>query len=264
MSHLGPWQRVTARHRCTVCDKPDWCLVHQDNTATICMRVASDRPLPCGGWLHKRGSVTPPRRPALPTHINYVHDWDRILRVMGDNTDSAERNRYAQALGVAPHVVAGLGVVYAEPYDAWGWPMRSATGEVIGIRLRSDTRKWAVTGSHQGLFFRLRKPAGRVYIVEGPTDTAAALSIGLEAIGRPSCTGGVDLIREWIGRHSVRETVIVADSDDPGVNGAETLSAKIGIRHCVVTLPKKDMRAYVCAGGSYALVESIVRGALWR
>jgi len=32
----------------------------------------------------------------------------------------------------------------------------------------------------------------------------------------------------------------------------------------VVTLPKKDMRAYVCAGGSYALVESIVRGAIWR
>jgi hypothetical protein len=59
--------------------------------------------------------------------------------------------------------------------------MNDGKRSVIGIRLRNDLgRKWAVTGSRQGLFLPGPHPGQTVLIVEGPTDAAAAVDLGVQ------------------------------------------------------------------------------------
>src|SRR6185295_4140079 len=95
---------------------------------------------------------------------------------------------FAATLGVKSEALEALGCAWAEPYRAWAFPMRNGDRNVIGIRLRNDAgHKWAVKGSKQGLFSPSYPASQTGFICEGPTDTAAALSIGLWAIGRPSC-----------------------------------------------------------------------------
>ena len=40
--------------------------------------------------------------------------------------------------------------------------------------------------------------AGPIYVVEGPSDVAAATALGLLAIGRPSNSGGAEHVAGWV------------------------------------------------------------------
>jgi 5S rRNA maturation endonuclease (ribonuclease M5) len=110
--------------------------------------------------------------------------------------------------------------------SGWSFPMRDEQGVVIGIRIRGyNGSKFAVKGSHEGIF----TPTGivtteRVVITEGPTDAAALLDLGFDAIGRPSCTGGIRILSKWIQIHRPREVVVLGDNDEPGVLGAHELA----------------------------------------
>jgi len=59
--------RVTRRHPCPVCGKPDWCLASPDGTRVLCMRQPSNRPHPkSGGWWHNREDRDTRPREAAP------------------------------------------------------------------------------------------------------------------------------------------------------------------------------------------------------
>ena len=47
------WQRVSRQQRCPVCGKADWCVVSDDESMALCMRIESDRPGKSGGWIHR-------------------------------------------------------------------------------------------------------------------------------------------------------------------------------------------------------------------
>jgi hypothetical protein len=100
-------------------------------------------------------------------------------------------------------------------------------------------------------------------LCEGPTDTAAALSIGLYAIGRPSCSGGGPDILLAIKRLNIRRLIFVADNDDPGLRGADTLSSMVDIPHCLFTLPCKDMRTAVNKGMDAEVLEAMTKNLRW-
>jgi hypothetical protein len=146
---------------------------------------------------------------------------------------------------------------------AVGFPMRDADGKVSGIRLRnSNGDKWAVSGSHDGLFFDPSLTLGddrELVVCEGPTDTAAAYTLGLPAVGRSSCMTGLELLKALCLRLKVRLVTIVSDSDSPkrkpdgslwrpGIEGAMALGSKLGRWHRVVVPPKKDLREWVGSG----------------
>jgi hypothetical protein len=104
--------------------------------------------------------------------------------------------------------------------------MRDENCKIIGIRRRfGDGHKRAITGSRNGLFI----PAGLskdkpLFICEGPTDTAAALDLGFEAIGRPNCDSKIDMtVRFARGRR----IMIVCDNDPPGREGAKKLAGEL-------------------------------------
>jgi DNA primase len=92
----------------------------------------------------------------------------------------------------------------------------------------------------------------RLVIAEGPTDTAAILGLGFQAVGRPSCEGGVQQLVRLVRRLHVADVVIAADRDPPGQRGAARL-ADVLVQHAPVRVitppePAKDMREWIARG----------------
>jgi len=238
------------------------------------MRVKSDRPTRNGGWLHQVTDAPPrpapreyvPRPPRRPSP-----DWPALLRRFKRDTRTAEVMRLAASLGVSPGSLSRLGVVWAAPHRAWAFPMCDALRKTTGIRLRAaNGRKWAVSGSRNGLFWPADLAgAGPLLFCEGPTDTGALLDLGYDAIGRPSCTGAVDLVIEVVRGLRVRDVVVVADADEQGIDGADRLARALteeGHRPKVIQPQRaKDARAWVAAGATRAVVDSAIQdGLYWR
>jgi DNA primase len=116
--------------------------------------------------------------------------------------------------------------------EAWSFPMRDATGSIVGIRLRlPNGRKLAITGSNNGLFIPSDLPAHshQLLIAEGESDCAALLDLGFEAIGRPGCENGTRLLIRLVTRIRPTEIVIVSDGDEPGLRGADKLAAAMRV-----------------------------------
>jgi 5S rRNA maturation endonuclease (ribonuclease M5) len=142
--------------------------------------------------------------------------------------------------------------------------MFSATGDTIGIRLRTiDGKKFAVKGSRQGLFIPEMVPRKELVVTEGPTDTAAALSLDLFAIGKPSCLGCENMVNELVALHRIRTVVVVADRDAPGQRGAERLQATLSVPSVIFTPPAKDFRAAVNAGMTKEIAVAMIKNQVW-
>ena len=169
--------------------------------------VAGRRPLP-----------SPPRR-RPPINATAIHrDW------LASTTPGAVA-AFAASLGVSAPSLAAVGAAWAAPYAAWAFPMCDGYGNVVGIRLRKERGKFAVRGSRQGIFLCAGVSAQRtLFVCEGPTDTAAALDLGLFAAGRPNCCCGGLEMRTYARRHKCDRAVIIADNDKPGLDGARRWS----------------------------------------
>ena len=270
------WVRVNRHRPCPVCAKYDWCGVTADGVFACCMRVKSNRPTRNGGWLHRltdsaprpvpRLYLPPPRTPAP-----CITDWIALLRRFEHDTRTAEVERLAAALGVSPGSLSRLGIVWVAHRHAWGFPMRDAAQEVIGIRLRTKSGfKFAVAGSHNGLFWPADLTgAGPLLFCEGASDTAALLDLGYDAIGRPSCAGATELVVEVARRLRRGQVVVVADADGPGMDGADRLARAMtdaGYRPKVIRpVQGKDARAWVQAGATRAVLDNVIADArYWR
>lgn len=255
----------------------------------------------------------------------------------------------AKQLGIRTEALVKLGVGYlpvvhfkrSTNYDGqYTFPMRDATGKIIGFGLRNSTdgrRKTAIMGGKNGLFFapgttqkafldqwarlkdhgltcpicgkddwclvdaedtdnpaavicsREESPRGYgeagwlhilddrwvdpnsnlsilpadahpVLVFEGATDTAAAMSLGFVAVGRPSNTGGMQMLATLL---LGRDVVIVGENDDAGLVGAEkTKEALTDIARTVrMVFPPmgiKDMREWLQTGVSREAVEEYI------
>lgn len=260
------WIRVNRKRRCPVCDHADWCGFSPDGTAAICMRVESDHVTDNGGWLHRLSDplpvyVAPVRR------IEPAPDLNGLWRRWEKETDYHDIDGLGMSLGVDADALQAIGCVWNG--QAWAFPMKDAQKALIGIRLRApDGRKWAVTGSRSGLFIPDRYPYcvddGTMYLCEGPTDLAAAMTLGLYAIGRPSCVGQEDFILAYLRNLKVRRVVIIVDNDTPGVQGARKLQSMLKVRSCLWCSPTKDIREFVNRGGTANLIESSIRDLVWK
>jgi hypothetical protein len=164
-------------------------------------------------------------------------------------TDSA-LNRLATGLGVSAAALRRLGTGWNGV--SFTFPMRQPSSKIIGIRTRYPSGfKAAEKGSRQGLFVPADLPGNGVLVIcEGATDAAAALDLGLAAVGRPSCSCGAATL---VVLAKGREVVIIGDNDPPGRRGAESLASAL-TPYCptvrVVYPPDgvKDLRQWKLAG----------------
>lgn len=258
---MNDWLHCTRSNPCPICQKPDWCCIGQ--RFVNCMRIASEHPCKNGGWLHSTGSTMElrplPRRPGRVAKI----DAPSLMQGFDRETTVGMIEQLAFELGVSADSLEAIGAAWAFGHGAWAYPMRDWRGSIIGVRLRDHNgHKWAITGSHAGLFYGEDK-AHTVYICEGPTDTAAAMTIGLCAIGRPSCRGCEEEVDKLIHRKGARVAVILADNDGPGYDGAQKLQTMLSVPSVIMVPPAKDIREFVHLGGTKKVIESLARSLVW-
>jgi 5S rRNA maturation endonuclease (ribonuclease M5) len=179
--------------------------------------------------------------------------------------------QFAESLGLTIESLQRLKVgMQGYQHRVWTFPMRDGDGQITGIRLRLQSgRKLSVKGSKSGLFIPDGLSGGRLVICEGPTDTAALLDLGFDAVGRPSCSGGVTHLRKLLQRLRPSSVVVVADSDPQGQNGAEKLAMDLLAYSPIVKVivppnGTKDARAWKNAGDTSADVEAAIDAAAVR
>lgn len=253
------WIRVTRQFKCPVCNHPDWCTIGE--RWICCMRVQSVHPAKNGGWFHPIGENFKAPIPVLRESEPRINATE-IMREYKADTSQSDVEALARRLGVTYDALSALGTGWSQQHQAWAFPMLDEYGNVIGIRLRNDSgKKWAVTGSRAGLFFVPGKLTGEAFVLEGPTDTAAALTIGIQAVGRPSCQGQEEMIAARLRNAS--RVIIIADNDEPGIKGAERLQEKIKVPSVIWCTPTKDLREFVRNGGTMDLVRTMIKPLRW-
>ena len=255
--------RVSKANPCPICQHGDWCRVFADGWAE-CMRVPSGKPAKSGGWMHRTGEeprryVPPPLKFPAPT-INAT----KLMKEWLAATSPAALAEFAAALGVSTASLASLGAAWAPAHAAWAFPMCDGHGNAVGIRLRNDQGKFAVRGSRQGLFLADVPAQRTLFVCEGPTDTAAALDLGLFAAGRPNCCCGGAELRIYALRHAVSRVVVVADNDKPGLDGARKVGGELRLTFAIYVPPAKDLREFVRLGGTRTMIENTLNQTIWH
>ena len=281
----GEWQAVSKESPCPQCQKPDWCTV---GVRWIhCMRVESSRPCARGGWLHPKDADPSSALAPLPPRQKRVSDeemaakWGPIA-AMAAKYGECRLRVLAQQLGVSEGALLRLGVGYAlfDGEGAWTFPERNPEGLIVGIVRRTVVGKLCCKGSRRGLSFcdEWDEFRGPTFLCEGGSDVAAGLTLGLRIIGRPSNTGGVEMLARMLRRHHDR-ILVIGENDKkdiinveqrsphhpqnckgclccwPGKAGAiqtaKALAKKLGRSVNVVMPPgtAKDLRAYLNGKG---------------
>lgn len=265
------WKRTTRERPCPICGKHDWCMVSSNGAVAICPRTETGarKYLDGSGYLHVVDASLPmPERrdeggAELPEH-NLV--LSSLATKMMAACDEQRMRLLSESLGVPVFALKMLRVGWSASSDAYSFPMYRCGQRVIGIRLRASTgKKWAIKGSRQGLFMPTAWPSDKkgIVVCEGPTDTAAMLGMGFNAMGRPSAMGSHALVEEAVAG---RPVCIISDSDDVGIDSAMKLAAhlrktcKVG----VLVPPAKDARAWVNNGTSKTTLTQAIGEAMTR
>jgi hypothetical protein len=265
---MSEMQRVDRAHKCPICDHDTWCLLGR--SVVICMRQTSSKPKNFKGgevgYLHDypngdrkpKYEPTPREKPPAINARKVLWDWKRAypndkLAMLADNLGVTIRSLEEMECQVAGGYVS-----------TWAFPMKDGYGNYIGIRLRNlAAQKWAVTGSQAGIFVPKVTPQKRMLVVEGPTDCAAGLTLGIYTVGRPSCSGGVTHIVDHVRKQKIiREVVIAADNDTPGIKGATDLQKWLPVPSCVMLLPTKDLREFIKFGDK-STIDSMIEQTVW-
>ncbi len=175
----------------------------------------------------------------------------------------------AERLNVSVESLQALGAGFNPDDNVWTFPERNADGEVAGIcrRFQDGEKKMMFEHKH-GLYFadNWRDLAGPVLIVEGASDTAAAFTLGLCAIGRPSKDVPRDVLPELVEllkRVPVDRGIIVVGENDqdlqhddprwPGKEGAQRTARELtealgrAIPWALPPSTTKDLRSWLKA-----------------
>lgn len=221
------------------------------------MRIQSEHPAKDGGWYHEYGDKKPVYIPPKKSLSKPLINAERLNQNFYLNCSVARLGKLSEELDVSAFSLEALQVGWSENNFCYTIPMRDGEDNVIGIHLRyEDGIKEAIPSSRNGLFLpRGNHNTKLAYICEGASNTAALLTMGFFAIGRPSCNSGADMLKVAIKRLGVRNLVIVADNDylkyapdnrtfRPGQDGAKKLKKELGLMSVLFTPPNplKDVR----------------------
>lgn len=181
------------------------------------------------GWLHYVGPGEVKPTPFKPKPKVYLtpEQVGRYLHTAMCQPDDDLFGKLSQILRLSPQSVWAMHGGYDIQFAVLTFPMFGADGRPVGVRFRRrDGKKWSLRGGREGIFqSRQWRPDVPQFIAEGPTDAAALVEAGFPAVlGRPNCSGGVQIIKDRLASHPRTPVVVLADPDEPGVAGAERLA----------------------------------------
>ncbi len=184
---------------------------------------------------------------------------DAALRSLAERSHAAMRPGWwsvlSAKLSLPVETLKRLRIGWSATDRAITFPMVNSDRQVVGIRLRDlpTGRKWSVPGGRAGVFWPdgVSRGVAELWITEGPTDCAAALSIGLPAIGRDACGTSPAVLAEVVSALRPGRCMIVADPDDVGRRGAIQTAQRLATR--------VDIRIVAPPGGG-DLREAIIGG----
>ncbi len=248
------------------------------------MRVQSNTPSKgkSGGWLHIMKDDYQKKTHEFVIKLREITkeipvDCESMFNRWMKETEPAQLMAFCDSIGVDAMALHMIGCAWAEEHQAWALPMRDITGKITGIRLRGvDGSKWSVKGSKAGLFFPMKyDPRAPLIITEGPTDCAAALTLGFSAIGRQSCMGQHEIINDYIALNNLREVIIISDKDEAkirpdgtkfyaGQEGSKKLQDSLRVKSLLLILPCKDLREFISVGGDKQMLQGFMRSRVWK
>ncbi len=275
-SPFDPLLRVTRRLPCPICNHDHWCMISAFGDRCVCCRVPSKRLAPAfEGWFHRIPPLQRPvpadsQRHGRPANQHEVRDFGSLLSHHIGRFTPALRQRAAEALGLDASVFDTYPIGFNTACNAIAIPaMQLGSPEFVGIRYRRleprpGAMKWTCeTGSTAGLLLpRATPPEDQpIFLLEGPSDTLAASSIGLHAVGRWSC--GLDARQAGtlkLHAAALRDPTVVVVGDNDGTRATGARGADNAARMVVQFIPDarvvriqpppdiKDMRAWVLRG----------------
>jgi hypothetical protein len=209
------------------------------------MRVESDKPSKNGGWIHKVGdAVVQPTSLPKKQETRPEIDWHAEARKMFEHSRAkSTRETLAASLGVSELSLRQLGVGFgADRREFSSWPERRPDGQVVGIvRRYEDGGKKTMRWSRHGLYFAVNgfQTPDVVLCPEGGSDSAALLTIGLYAIGRPSNVAGVDMLITKIRAINPLKVIVLGERDEkPEKRGdPKTPSCPAECNGCMICAP---------------------------
>lgn len=233
------WRRVTKNNPCPICERPDWCIVSPDRGAAICARIESDDRRGGAGWLHKLNGPPPKNHHRSSGRQNGSSagpkakppgDWTAEANSYYGRPEATEkRQELSEELGISAESLQRLHVGWDG--QAWTIPERNTTGEIVGLSRRfRDGSKRMAPASKRGLTYQCdwSSADGPVVIVEGASDTVAGMDLGLPVIGRPSNSGGAEMLAELLADWPAERRIIVMGEYDPKSDG--TWPGKLGAK----------------------------------
>lgn len=281
MHEKSQFLRVTGANPCPICEHDSWCTVSENGAIVRCMRVESAKESKAEdgsiGWIHKLDkAVRLPAQKNEPRKLSIREVTECARKAYEHKLAPETRSKLSESLGVSRESLEALRVGYGCDRNGreWSsWPSRDFKGNVVGlVRRYEDGSKKTLPGTKCGLFYPMERKGlkGPVLILEGGSDVAAAFSVGVPAIGRPSNTGGAEWIGEMLGK---KRKVVIGENDEsperrgrvstcpidcqgclncwPGMAGARMVAEKLKCNFVLPPSEFKDFRDVVRSGSMW-------------
>lgn len=228
---MNRWNRATRCRPCKICGGPDNCTESSDGKFVYCGRqadgsikqnsggqflhVLDDSPKAID-WLNRNPKPKQATEKPKPTR-----DWNKVARDAFYSLNAAQaRVELSTRLSVSVASLDRLQVGWLGKTRGWTFPERDGSGRAIGINrrmLNGDKRR--ESGSQSGLTFDPEtwlnySQISDVHLVEGASDTAAMIDLELSVVGRPSNSGGVELLGELLKRVPADRRILVVGEND--------------------------------------------------
>jgi len=208
--------RTTSDSPCPVCGRVKYCMVNNNGSAVLCTKEPSERQIGEAGWLHvldpKRNigyEISEMEKKHLRYHANLIEGIDEVV---------------ADLLEVTADSVRRLEVGFWPFGHLWTFPERNERGRITNILKRTNSgRKFMEKGGQRGLIYEypLPKTDKPFIVVEGGTDTAAAMDMGYVGVGRPSANSGGKILAAML---KGRDVIVVGENDEAGRRGMEEIA----------------------------------------
>lgn len=271
------WVPVTKRSPCPACGRGEGCAWAQSGHLK-CRRTSEPPPgmqlvsVKDTGGIFRYMDDRPQKMPMKPrAKAGRTFDGQKENTEFTKALAPEKRQALASELGVADVALAAIDCGWSSKADlirlgAWGqgwkqrpdgcytFPEHDAAGIIVGFSLRApngDKGAFASqNGAHRGIVVPngLERMPDPVLCVEGASDVAACLTMGIAAVGRPSNASGTECLAGLLeGRHAI----VVGENDRkthgrwPGREGAKGIASGLSEawgRNVAWKLPPEDAK----------------------